>query len=356
MIEYKVNNLITEDEHEYLSTAERHETSYLFSYKDKRKCKIVVDIDAKAIASLAEMAFHGCRVYEFMSIKRPGDLLHYLWVTLIDLDDALIKSIKESVDYKYPYEFDIKQTWTSLPFIYFDECFYLQKDDTALANAAWREHIDNEFWYQKLASLYQLISKLQLRLRNVDNFLLQYEIKLADERKHRRDYFKEVERNCSRGLTDFKIDVDTSNFNKTLVKLIAQDDVQSVSCPFGDVNIWRILVEEQIRRSQKLGLPLQKAFALYGPDEGLNDLPEDWGGYLHVPFEGMCDADVVFLPNWRVFHIEKADSTCRLAKAISMENCRYLFVPNKRDLGEFACASRKNIGNWMLYCQKSDIQ
>ena len=117
----------------------------------------MVDIDARPLVSLVEMAFYGSRVYELMSIQRPGDLLHYLWVTFVELDDALMKSLKESVDYKHPYEFDIKEAWTGLPFIYFDEKFFLQGDDTYPSDFAWRQHIDNDSWYQKLSSLYQLV-------------------------------------------------------------------------------------------------------------------------------------------------------------------------------------------------------
>lgn len=347
-----MRNILTTEESDFLVAPERHETSYMFSYKDPRKCKIVVDIDARPLVSLVEMAFYGCRVYELMSIYRPGDLLHYLWVTFVELDDALLKSLKESVDYKHRYEFDIKKPLTGLPFIYFDERFFLQGDETELPDAVWRDHIDNESWDQKLASLFQLVCRLQQRLRGVDNLLLHNEIWLVDEKKHRRDFFSTVERNCTLDFTDFSVDAKSLVFHQAVAQLIAQDDVRSVSCPFGGVNIWRILVKEQVRRSQKLGLPLQEAFSLYGPDEGLDDLPEDWGGEVRIPYESMFDGDVIFLPNWRVFHIEHSGVNGSLAKTLSMEYCRYLFVPKARDFGELRCASREELGNWVLYsCQ-----
>ena len=78
----------------------------------------------------------------------------------------------------------------------------------------------------------------------------------------------------------------------------------------------------------------------------------DWGGEVRIPYESMFDGDVVFLPGWRVFHIENAKTDGSLAKALHMKNCRYLFVHKTRELGELACATREKVGDWVLYRQK----
>jgi hypothetical protein len=178
----------------------------------------------------------------------------------------------------------MKQPLTGLPFIYFDEKFFWQGDDTYLSDAAWREHIDSESWYQKLSSLYQLVCKLQQRLRGVDDLLLQHELRLIDEKKHRRDFFSTVKRSCTLKSPDFSVHANFAEFYKVVAQIIAQDDVNSVSYPFGGIAIWRILVTEQVARSQRLNLPLQEALHLYGPDDGLDNLPEDWGGEVRIPY------------------------------------------------------------------------
>lgn len=351
-----MTNFLTADERAFLTEPERHETSYMFSYKDPRICKILVDIDARPLVSLVDAAFYGNRVYELMSINRPGDLLHYLWVMFIELDDELIKSIKESVGYKYPYRFDIKKPLTGLPFIYFDEKFFWQGDDSKLSDAAWRDHIDSESWYQKLSSLYQFVCTLQNRLRTVDDFLLQNEVRLIDEKKHRLDFLSSIKRNCNLEPQNFVSSDKYTDFYNMVAQIAAQSDVNSVSCPFNCFAIWRILVEEQVKRSQKQVLPPQDAFKLSGPDSGFGDdkLAENWGGYVHIPYEGMCDGDIIFLPNWRVFHAEKADADGSLAKAMRMELCRYLFVPKECVLGELGCATREEFGDWVLYRDKKN--
>jgi hypothetical protein len=291
-----------------------------------------------------------------MTIQRPGDLLHYLWVTLIDLDDEVIQSVKESVAYRNPYSFDKNAPLIGLSFVEFDQCFFWQGDDTDLEDACWRRHIEQQSWLDKLYDLFSLVVKLQQRLRTVDDFLLQNEIKLIDSKKHRQDFFATVKRYCALESLELSVDAKSIELYKVLADIIAQNDVHSVSCPFKGLNIWRILVEEQIKRSRMLGMPPEETFPLYGPDGGLNNLPEDWGGYVHFPYEGMCDGDIIFLPNWRVFHAEKAGAGGGLAAALRMKLCRYLFVPKERALGELDCATREEIGDWVLYRDKQNVR
>jgi hypothetical protein len=130
-------------------------------------------------------------------------------------------------------------------------------------------------------------------------------------------------------------------------ELIVRNDVHSVSCPFDDSRLWWILVGEQVRRATRLDLPLQEAFTLSGPDGGLWDTPiEEWGGYVHIPYEGMCGADLVLFPKWRNFFPENAAHTGRLSTATRC-CCHYLLSP--RDFGELSFATRLRVGDWSLY-------
>lgn len=347
---------LTAEERDLLTQTSRHDTGGYDNWrKYPRTRQFIVDIDARPLAVLANSARYGDRVYEFMSIQRPGDLLHYFWVTFVDVEDEVMQSIKESLAHKRPYTFDVKASLTGLPFIDFDNCFIWQGDDTDREDAAWRSHVEQEHWHQQLTDLHTIVVRLQDRLRCIDDFLLQNEIKLLDEKKHQLDFGATIKRNCyleAQNLTQSDKYTDLYNM---VAQIAAQSDVNSASCPFNWLAIWRILVEEQVKRSQRLDLPPQEAFKLSGPDNGFGDdkLAENWGGYVHIPYEGMCDGDVVFLPNWRIFNADKAGADGSLAAALRMNLCRYLFVPKERMLGELACATRKEIGDWMLYRQKA---
>jgi len=349
-------DFLTAEERDLLTQAVRHDTGGYDNWrKNPRTRKFVVDINARPLAVLANSARYGDRVYEFMTIQRPGDLLHYLWVKLIDLDDEVVQSIKESVTYRNPYSFDKNAPLIELSFVEFDQCFFWQGDDTDLEDASWLRHIEQQSWRDKLFELFALVVKLQQRLRGVDDFLLQNEIKLIDDKKHRQDFDAKIKRNCYIEAQNITRSDEYSDLYNMVAKIAAQSDVNSVSCPFNWYAIWRILVKEQVRRAKKLDLPSQEAFELSGPDNGFRDdkLAENWGGYVHIPYEGMCDGDIIFLPNWRVFHTDKAGLDGSLAEALRMNHCRYLFVPKERVLGELACATREEISDWVLYRQNT---
>lgn len=141
-------------------------------------------------------------------------------------------------------------------------------------------------------------------------------------------------------------------------ELIKRDNVHSVSCSFNNSQAWRLLVEEQVRRGSLTGIPLQKAFTLCGPDGGFSFDPVDWGGDVHIPYEGACMGDLFVLPEWRNLFIEKAnkkgeratlgDYATYWADPQVGHSCHYLLL--QRDMGELSCAHRKIVGDgWFLY-------
>lgn len=133
----------------------------------------------------------------------------------------------------------------------------------------------------------------------------------------------------------------------TILELVRRDDVRSVSCPFDDLLLWRELVEEQLRRSERLDLPPQKAFCLCGPDSGLWNVPiKDWGGEVHIPLEGACGADLFILPAWHRFFVEKVRDGGKLRWAIH-KPCHHVLLQG--DYGELACAARTVVDDWTLY-------
>lgn len=127
----------------------------------------------------------------------------------------------------------------------------------------------------------------------------------------------------------------------TIGELIKRDNVQSVSFPFNNTKVWRLLVAEQLHRAEITGLPKEKAFALSGPDGGLSCNPPEWGGDVHIPYEGCCMGDLFIAPGWRNLLRETNSATLS-------SSYHYLLV--QRELGELDCSIRHKIGDgWFLY-------
>ena len=133
-----------------------------------------------------------------------------------------------------------------------------------------------------------------------------------------------------------------------VLELIRQEDVRTVSCPYDDPELWLSLIGEQVRRSICTGLPPQEAFGLYGPDGGLWDTPvEALGGYVHIPYEGLCGGDLLIRPTWRKFRVPEGTKTGKLSTAASVSCCHYLLSPE--DFGELSFATRSVVDGWILY-------
>lgn len=152
-------------------------------------------------------------------------------------------------------------------------------------------------------------------------------------------------------------------------------DVHSVSCQFGDAQLWEGLLDEQVKRARQSGKPPRDAFFLCGPDSGiegiakhhhgLEDLPpEEWfkgdkleekrGGSIHIPYEGVCGSDLFVYPDWRKIYPRMwEEKGAKLDWATAQKPCNHLLI--EQDLGEPACATRVGpiAGNWWLYSSKA---
>lgn len=61
----------------------------------------------------------------------------------------------------------------------------------------------------------------------------------------------------------------TPALRDAILRLAAQSDIRSISCPFEDFDLWKGLLAEQAERAGRLGLPLREALCLIGPDTGI---------------------------------------------------------------------------------------
>jgi hypothetical protein len=159
-----------------------------------------------------------------------------------------------------------------------------------------------------------------------------------------------------------------------ILELARRPDIRSISCPFDDFHLWEGLFREQVRRAQESSLPPQKALFLAGPDSGIPGVtsprfvddeddgqyppiadprtgglaPDMWGGDVHIPYEGACGGDLFILPGWHnVFPERMQDPHAKLSDLVAGRNCNYLLT--HRALGEFSCATRRDLAGWTLY-------
>jgi hypothetical protein len=314
----------------------------------------IIELDATPLAVLVQEAARGYRVYELLAIRRPGDILHYLRVALVEVVDAIRKSV-EAIHQK---DRDIEAAYPdgSLPFTRFDALFYWAEDDTTRESECWLTFRGKAFWRDKFDELFAWVKDAQQTLRLSPDPLIQHEIARIDSGEHARDYYAGIARSVSATAIIPERTSLPEPLWDVLSELISRDTVQSVSCPFQDYWLWHRLIEEQLRRSQRTGLTPEAAFTLNGPDRGLGPVPySDWGGAVHIPYEGTCGADLFIRPGWRNTFIECDQEGGSLSDIFfycphpaSGQICHYVLTQD--DLGELNCATRRVItDDWILY-------
>lgn len=146
---------------------------------------------------------------------------------------------------------------------------------------------------------------------------------------------------------------------ETLAGLVLLETVGSVSCPFLDPAVWRLLVDEQLKRAHATGQHPQRAFGLAGPDSGLVHVPiKEWGGYVHIPYEGAAPADLFIKPAWRRTLPEYGQEDGSLSAVVHQIECPQVdyychHLLTNADMGDLPCATRAQVDEaWFLYSSK----
>ena len=311
----------------------------------------IVEFDAQPLATLLNEVACGSRIYEFLAIRRQGDLLHYLRVRPVDVQPAVMQRFSRK-----PHKATRSCGDGYLPAVKFDNSFYEQGDDTDPEDACWLTFREKHPWHERTADIFDCVKQLQTSLRKTADYLAAREIARIDAGIHPRDYQPDLPR-INRVVSPIPQQGQwRPALFQAITELIVRETVQSISCPFDDYWLWRRLVEEQVRRAERTGQSQQAAFSLSTSDNDLEDVPfEDWGGKVHIPAEGACGADLFIRPNWRNTFPEYDSEGGSLSDVLFNGEivsvgyvCHYLLT--SADLGELNCASRRDVGGgWVLY-------
>lgn len=313
-----------------------------------RSCKFEFELDARPLEVLIDSAACGDRIYELMTINRPGDVLHYLWMKIIEADGDVVRRLKEHLVYDHNFGSEIDKMLSELPFLAFDKAFNLMPYVTD-------EEPFSCLWYfyrqgQKFTTLFEVVKRAQDALRNQTDYLLQKEIARIDAHTHAFDLLPNIKR-----IAEIQLEEKYSNPSHMpkevfylVAKLIQQDDVNSVYCYAKDYIFWRMVVAEQVKRAEELSLPPQEAFNLCGTDSGyVDEWASAWGGEIAIPYEGCRQADLFIVPKW--FNLDVVQGCYKNTFWIRNYEQRGHYVLSPKDFGEIECTSRTEIGGWILY-------
>lgn len=336
-----------------LESARRHSIGHFYPYRSREAVCFEAILDSLPLLRLIQGAARGHRVHEFMSIDRPGDILHYWRICRAGLPDDLAKYIDRrpgacpaNDPSAAPY----------LSYVEFDQHFGFAGDDNEPEVACWIAYRDSQLLHQQAEDDLALVRQYQAQLRQAGEMLLAMEIEKIDKRAHPRDYLATRMRRCDSSQSVGAMLTVPEEVIHATAKLVSRNNVRSASCWVQDYWLWRTLVSEQVRRSEAARQPPEAALNLSGPDRGLPDFNVgDWGGRVHIPYEGACVANLHFKPRWQYLYphneVPHDNTPCRFFRSKPMifdETCLYLVADE--DLGLLSGAMREEIcDGWYLY-------
>lgn len=319
----------------------------------------VIEIDWQPLVPLVESAQMGCRLYEFMTLSRPGDLLRYARVHLIDVGARTLAFIEARR--KAQHDYDPVRNGDCMPFLDFEWSYWgsgsaWQHWGSDPDTLGWNALRKQPLWRDLLGARFDVVRLLQERVRSLsDEFLLQHELGLIDRGEHRRDFWSKREqmpRQADRATS--ASDAAPPGLAEVLCALARHPDIKSMSLPFTDYALWRALVATQVRRSLSENIPPNEALHLGGAEAGAwAQEAKDWGGEIQGPHRTDM-FDVFVLPKWHAWFRDRAVAA-RSARAGS-----YVFGPGKcskvlivsYDLGEFETEDRIACDGWFIYRAK----
>lgn len=316
----------------------------------------VIEIDWQPVIPLIEAAQTGERLYEFMTLSRPGDLLRYAKVHLVDVGERTLGFIESRRRARHDY--GPAQNGDCMFFLDFEWSYWSSESawqhwGSDPDTLGWNVLREQPLWRELLGARLKVVRVLQERVRGLTgDFLLQHELGLIDRGEHRRDFWskrEEIPRRVKRA-TD-PSDAAPAGVAEVLCALACHPAIRSMSLPFTDYGLWRALVAAQVRRSLSENLPPNEALHLGGAEaDAWAQEAEDWGGEIKGPHRPDM-FDVFVLPTWHGWFRDRAVAakSARAGSYVSGPGkCSKVLIVN-HDLGEFETEDRIECDGWFIY-------
>jgi len=203
------------------------------------------------------------RLYELMMIRRPGDVLKYLWVRVVNVPRSVESRCREAAGPEWPAG--------CLPLVKFDTFFYWAWDDTEPESSTWLTYREGDEFNKTLNNLFEQARQAQDELRNSDDVLIQTELREMEQHTHHLDRQPNPPFEITfPGSTSFTSPRRTSAYYDKLREVVARPDVRIVSLHNDDdYQTLRILCAEQRRRAMATGQPLIDALTIHVLTDGL---------------------------------------------------------------------------------------
>ncbi|WP_374355845.1 hypothetical protein [Chitinimonas sp.] len=323
---------------------------------DKQRHAFSVQLNLDALVVLAMDCGRARRIYEFMSICRPGDLLAYAYVSWGQSAPKVVKDITKRIAERVQEgRWRIPADVNVLRYVDFDGLFFDQGDDTAELDALWLRAIathpksdSKPVWADYLVAALDRVREVQRQIQESDDPLIQRQLALIKQSRHWRDYRPSLPRSADLGQVPYQQGIPLA-LAARIAQLVEDWGLESVSTSGGGIDYWNMLCRMQLSAADRTGLPPAEALSLFACDRGVPIVAADWGGDIHVSWEGMCISELTVLPPWWNVNQALWETEAPIAPALWRPLSLCVILVSPADLGERRDMVCERYPGWWLY-------
>ncbi|RBP47568.1 hypothetical protein DES53_101365 [Roseimicrobium gellanilyticum] len=210
-----------------------------------RSLKVIVH--SYAVDHLLADAQEAYRVYELMSIRRPGDIIHYIGIEPVEVTEYTLSRCLE----KKPKE----EPKTVVSLATFDGFFIAAWDDTEPEDGCWLHFRKSARFHDHLRSLFERVRAAQEALRSGSDPLIRHVIHLMETSSHSWDNSPDAPWWRTPSHYDSRTrPLRTLEYYAKLTELLARPDITSVRLYMhDDYQTERLVCTEQRVRASATG-------------------------------------------------------------------------------------------------------
>ncbi|MFZ5541403.1 MAG: hypothetical protein ACOY5V_16855, partial [Pseudomonadota bacterium] len=255
-----------------------------------------VEVSADAVAQLIDDAAGALRVYELFAVRRPGDLLKYLSLAVLEAPHGVRRKAARFAEQ------------TDIGWLEFGQILESVADDRGPIDEAWFAAIEGDSFRGFVARWFEAVRAAQYRLRHDGSRLVRNEIRLLDRAEHPFDRRPDIAWQRSLRRREPPSSAGDEALAAVVAEMLDSEDIDSVSARYGVAfPVLRLLCERQLQRAESSGCEPFEAFPIFVLGDPSVDA-DVWGACVSWFTEGIAFGQL---------HLESADMDARsLAKLL----------------------------------------
>ncbi|MCP8899273.1 hypothetical protein [Gilvimarinus xylanilyticus] len=299
-----------------------------------------ITVNAKALRYLVEDAKVGIRVFELLSIARPGELLNYLLLSFDESNPSLLANIKSSLkQYSSGLYTEVRDQNQNLylPLTALDKRFGLELSSSSDLHRDWQNSRTlTPFWNDYLTDLFQLIKAEQNSIYKSPDPLIRAEISLIEAIAHPQQFVRALDRQPILRTNQPYIRMPESLVER-LIELVDQYSIQSVSAEEGGYVFWHELLKRQI------SLGTENLELRCGCD---HPKPPFIASHVGGAIDNGVEAELMVRPSWKAVTAEQCEKKQQLPYPAKV-------LVTEQDWPGMTFVDHERIEGWNIYIDRA---